>query len=1397
MSYRDYFDIDPEYFPQVDKQIIESVPDLWKKFYPHPSFVSLLKSTVTVLKRKQKLSIWVDGAYGTGKSHAVLTLKKLLEASEEETNAYFNKYKNNLDTFLLKDFVAQKNSGKILVCHRYGSSDISNDSELIVAIQESIEKSLAENGYDNQASLSLKKSLIRYFENDENRRSFNVFAEGSYRDVLGGDRAEDILDKLKKYEDESLRALISKIFKVPAVKGTFSMNTAELCDWIREIIEKYNLYSLFFIWDEFSEYFENNLHHLTGFQQIVDLSGTAPFCLMIVTHKAEAYFSDRDPDKRKILDRFVSPTVHISLPENIAFALMHEAMKVTEDENLALKWERNKASLDSRTMNSRNAVKKRIGLSDTDLSNVLPIHPYAALILQHISIYYTSTARSMFNFIKNDEGDEIQAFQWFIDHYDFSSENPFITIDMLWSFFYESGQDKLASGIKEVLSCYTRLNKGLVDQEQRVLKTILLLQAVSDRMTGNRDIFLPNDSNLILAFEGTNLEFSAPNIAKKMLRDHVITRTPLTGEIFSYCCKNTGASVDYEPYIKDAKEKSTKDMTFMTGSGLRNIVELSGALKARYNVSYVTLSDFENEIKKLNNPESYDNKINALVTIAKDDTESVALQKKIKLFYEEHSMSDVVVIDTSNTTFNENDYNEFIENYAMSLAIGSSDITQRKTYDEYALASLKKWANKIKTGDFYIYSRYSLSGERVTNSSDLFDKLKEINKIHYPRCLEVAYPTVLVTLYDVNSINSGAQCGINEETKGLYRSSNEATKLENLLKDAWKLPDYWKKNHSYIATIKNDIENAISDVFSKHDRVSISHIYNILKAAPYGFMPCNFTAFIMGFVLKEYANGVYSYSDDKVTEPLDTEKLAAMINDIIRQEITPNKRYADKYIVKLTDSEKAFNKATSEIFGIDLKQCVSVTGTRARIRAEMKNFVFPIWLIKYSLGDVHFKTSKRNVEDLIDNYCAIANNQNDGRGKSDNDIALEIGESCLNNQDLIDDIKMVMTKDNCKQGMLNYLKDYKDGELTILSESIEDGGQYINRLADKFETSDASNWVWSKDTVHNVIDELLTEYKIIDYSNQILAKSSSYSETIKSWCDKIGQIKLAYSVISSNLGESKDFFSLLRDLKKSNKLLNSQKNNFLDLLQSNIDEFKRFMASQSEIFMKSCFHYIDGLYIEDIKSMLDDDKYDFKGSYISEPNVYIEKVQKAVASYKSSLAHIQLKKQWKELTGTESPFDWSNKYCMPIMAMVPEVESELARTAFDVFNSKVKSPESVKNAIDYLSKVSYVDKLNSPMARDKAFVDIFLNDYSVLLNDVEGIKEYLRKHSSEHPYYWMGSKAILTEIKSLANSKYMEIGYEKAKQIIDCMPAEQVKKYLKQLIEENVVVGIEILKGQK
>lgn len=58
-KYRHYFDIDPDYFPAVNEAVINSKPEMWKKFFPHDTFVRLVKNTVSVLDRKQMLKITV------------------------------------------------------------------------------------------------------------------------------------------------------------------------------------------------------------------------------------------------------------------------------------------------------------------------------------------------------------------------------------------------------------------------------------------------------------------------------------------------------------------------------------------------------------------------------------------------------------------------------------------------------------------------------------------------------------------------------------------------------------------------------------------------------------------------------------------------------------------------------------------------------------------------------------------------------------------------------------------------------------------------------------------------------------------------------------------------------------------------------------------------------------------------------------------------------------------------------------------------------------------------------------------------------------------------------------------------------------------------------------------
>lgn len=211
-KYKDYFDIDPDYFPAVNPDVIKSNPELWKKFYPHETFIKLIKDIVSVLNRQQKLNIWVEGAYGTGKSHAVLTLKRLLDSTEQETIEYFETFK--LDQDLMKKFLNVKREGKIITIHRYASSSIKGDNDLFIAIQESIEQALHDAGIDNVTHGAMKDAVVKYLSDDINKQYFNNLVKGPYSSLFGGNDADKIIKDLQIFTEDALRELMRKIFKV-------------------------------------------------------------------------------------------------------------------------------------------------------------------------------------------------------------------------------------------------------------------------------------------------------------------------------------------------------------------------------------------------------------------------------------------------------------------------------------------------------------------------------------------------------------------------------------------------------------------------------------------------------------------------------------------------------------------------------------------------------------------------------------------------------------------------------------------------------------------------------------------------------------------------------------------------------------------------------------------------------------------------------------------------------------------------------------------------------------------------------------------------------------------------------------------------------------------------------
>lgn len=712
-----------------------------------------------------------------------------------------------------------------------------------------------------------------------------------------------------------------------------------------------------------------------------------------------------------------------------------------------------------------------------------------------------------------------------------------------------------------------------------------------------------------------------------------------------------------------------------------------------------------------------------------------------------------------------------------------------------SMEALKKWRGKIAAGEFIIYSQDKPDGERVATIDQLYEYLFAIDRKHYSEGLET-HGSVNDTMWQSTSLPAGVQYGAEEITQGQFRSGNEQTKLENYIgKEAWKVPKYWKSApHLPISKIKIEVDKAIQDAFASGDRISIAQIYNFLqdKNGSYGFMPCNLTAFVMGFLLKEYTDGTYNYSDGTVNDVLNVTKLKEMVSEIIKHQVNPIPRYKDKYIVTTTSEEKAFNEASSRVFGIPINLCNSVEQTRERIRQKMKDLSFPVWVLKCVLEDAELKSSKETVSELIDYYSGIANNNNFGASKTDSDIAISIGKLCIENRGAIDDLAALVTKDKCSDGMKAYLNQYEGEILPQLANEVGDGGQFINRLKRKFD-ADAANWVWNTDTANQKIDEVILEYKIVVQSNKILPKNISFDGTIREWTDKCGMIRISYLYAKNYWEDLSELMGMLYDIKKSGVLLDSKREKFLEQISANGEAFIRFYNNQTDLFRKACAYIVGRFSEEEVREIF---KLLPNNLFTFEKSDYQDAVQIAVDKYISEQSATKLKEMWREKTQTETPRQWSKKYRTPILCMIPDKDVLMARTTFGTLNRKQPDTVSIDKAIEFLERADFFDRLSSQDARDKAFRENVVKSYSVILDDLDEVRNHLMKVMGSEPYDWYGLPEVDKKLKEMAEYKYNESGCGKALEKIEGMDVADVKQYFKRLIKDNMVIGMEIIKGK-
>lgn len=1372
-KYYEYFDIDEEYFPQVNESAIKAAsPDFWMRTYPHDTFIGMLNNLERVMARQEKRSLWIEGAYGTGKSQCVYALKKIIDVSEEDLRTYWTRYEPlKKKTDLLEKLIGHKRKG-IVTAYRYASGMINSPRDLFFAVQETLKASLVErNLYAGENTL--KESVIAWIDEPTNKLYFDaLLKKPEWAALFSQSSADEVLNALRK--DGEIKTLMDNIFRLADKVGITALNidADRLIAWLTDIIDQNNV-KVVFIWDEFSDYFKNNRESLSEFQKLAELVNLRPFYFIVVTHESGQLFTTADETWKKVRDRFIP--VQIALPDNIAFDLIGHAFNVKP----AAKpdWDILADDLNDRVKYSRSKVMEVAKINDPQvMKDIMPLQPMAALLLKNIAAAFRSNQRSMFDFIKSSDTDDVQAFQWFIQNTGPYDDHPLLTVDMLWNFFYEKGRDNLTSDIRLILDTFPQ-QQNLREDEKAVLKAILSMQAIDQRLGGTIDLFKATEQNLSYVFEGIpDLEGTkCANLAKKLKEKGILVTHPISGGLHAYAAAVlAGDQTKIDTHKKEIRQNSTTSKLVAEG-GLSTVLSLSPALRLRFEsqpgtgkITPVTITDFKRTINELRG-KTTEWKFNAVIAFAKDDSEAVAFRKDLKTAVADERYENIVFIDALSTPLGLEAFEQYVEYSAMAMYYqGSNNTSSRENADKAKRVLDQDWKNRIYNGQFVVYTYTNQEGEKLGNGQDVASVLQTIVMTKFPYVFDFAKGLTESQLKITPAMKQSAKSGILQSTSGVVVGVEK-----HVLSTVWQIDKYWENSATSflpISKIKAEVDKLIKAEFDSEGQISIGEIYDFLEKT-YGFAPCNLSSFITGFLLKEYSSEPFRYSDSSGGhEPMTPDKLAEMIGNHIGKSPKPT------FIVKMTADEMAFYELTEKAWRIPANSCFSAGQAAIAVSVKMRALNLPVWCLE--------EVDTIGIFDVVQKYIELVQKEGNEAHKK----AVEIGRIASAKPSLIDNLAALLTSENCQKGMREYLRHFADGKVLQLAKEI---GAESNVLADISRLFGVKHsCLWDKQTGEDEIRKLLAEYGVVKESNIILnTVAHSLNEAYKAWREHLKFIGISFEALRTKFPALAKVLDILLKICKQEDILPEQLKTFQTELVARGAEIRDLLNNDRHIFAEVYNPYLEGLSdndIADVKSKLQTGLFELPKT---DCNI---KVKQAAEEFRKNQLKSQLFSLWKDKTGTKNPRDWSHRYRTPILCCVSEAEYEKAKKAFETLNRNEGTDSEIKDAIAFLKSTTLFDIVADDKKRNAAFKQAIVGEYSILLPDLDRVRDSLDRLLVD-TYDWRDNPSIKGKVRQLAEAEYNAGGSDKVLLKIDEMDDAELKQYLKRLVKDNITVGVEIL----
>lgn len=1007
----------------------ESSNNLWASFIPTNQFCDLLQKTLTAFTSADKFkrkSIWVQGTFGTGKSHASSVIRHLLCDDYSDIEFYLKNITDDNLRGQISNLRQKKRFFSVVIKGVEGAYDLPRFS---LTLQQEVKSALEKAGYTNLAVKSDFESAIQYVQDHMNYTQDAIDNNDELMDIAP--TPDKVIERLINNDKETYIVLEKALRETIGVTLT-SKNVSEWLAEVENAIEEEGIADgLIIFWDEFTSVMEAiNSDRINVLQNIADKSQSCNLFLFLISHRVEEQInSNRKDDIRTMNDRF--DTIRYMMDEVSTYRVMKHTFTIEENAGyLTMRYNRTSKLNDLIDYLCEGGVEEE----RTGIANLFPMHPYSAYLCSKLSDYVGSANRSVVNFMNDDK----KGFRKFIEDENIFDQKGLLTAEWLWDFFLDSfASNPLCGAFSSNYANHKDKVEQMGDDYLRVYKGILLLNTLSSQFaTKSTDIIKrisPNEKSIRGLFADDRLEPKMDDILRFLDTNQIIARD-VFGEFKISVSSLNPAEIASEQAKVAAQFKSAIDFlnyNYGVKYDITKLFTVGEYLIRKCEPQFYSCSDQEAVIRsKLNKytPEK-PNFLHVIIYLAINDDERRSIENRVKDFSHEFMNTIHIIPDESFSNESRTKFIELIANHNVAKSHYQESI--EKESDIAARQLLSKWGSRLVNGSFTLYFNgeetregiianiYTLINKKFSPRvyTDGMESIKAYRSITSSFLANKNFPALVLQVLQAPTRDKLTSfSGSDMPAKYIFEYNNT-----HLIDENCNLTPDAISTDSWIARVCAEVDACVNAARKKYvDKFYLSEIFASLMKAPFGFFPSRANWVAFAYALRKHKSDLFVTT---ISQPISDEKLADMIVELFKMWNVGRSEQNNKLMLRFGSKEESeLTQLLFEIFQLQFIKDIPAVKSLGNVRWGVNEFCmqkssYPLWVLTYCENVTNSRAE--TIKLMID---VLQSDQNPDLKKI-KELYKKI------NNERVDIAQLVSNPKNYENGFMNFIESMQNVEI--------------------------------------------------------------------------------------------------------------------------------------------------------------------------------------------------------------------------------------------------------------------------------------------------------------------------------------------------------------------------------